>query len=61
MVKQSVRPHKRNKKKVSGYTRKKRKKGTKKIISSKPVKLYPVYNEHHEFQGWSSKKGYKRK
>jgi hypothetical protein len=50
-------------KRVKPYKRRVRKKPKKVFISPEPKVLYPVYDEYHQFRGWSSKppKGAKRK
>lgn len=53
-----IKPHrwKRGKnKRHPGYYRKKRPKGKKKIISKKPVKLYPIRDEYGRILGYSNK------
>ena len=53
MIKQKVKSHRRAGKQIKPYKRKVRAKSKKRIISTKPVKLYAIYDEYRQFKGWS--------
>ena len=50
-MKTKVRAYRRKGKPVRSYLRTKRGLGKKRIVG-KPVKLYPVYDEYHQWLGW---------
>jgi len=56
-MKIKVKSHKRGGKKVKGYLRNKRPKGKRKMISRKPVKLYPIRDEYGRVLGFSKNPG----
>lgn len=58
-VKSYTRKVKGRRQKVKGFTREHPKKGKKRIIGKKPVKLYPVLDEYGHRLGWSRKRGKK--